>query len=67
VQHMASPNLVPRESKPIENADEQRARELIKRVRKLRWIGEDDLARQVAGELLAAAAGVCVIATPETD
>jgi len=65
--HVTSPNLVPRELISKETAEEVRVRELIKRLRKLRWIGEDDLARQVAGELHAAAAGVCVTATPETD
>ena len=62
-----SPNIVPQDCMPEESADEQRTRELTKRLRKLRWIGEDDLARQIADELRAASNRDCIIAMSDTD
>ena len=47
---------------PHERVDEHRSRELIKLVRKLRWIGKDDKAEGLEGKLHSALAGNCVLA-----
>jgi hypothetical protein len=65
--HVSRPILILTDSMPKESADEQRARDLVKRIRKLRWIGEDELARKVAGELRAAPTLDCVTTISDTD
>jgi hypothetical protein len=51
-----------------ELADDWRARELGNLVRKLRWIGDDDGARQVELKLLISQGDHCVLASPiDTD
>jgi hypothetical protein len=45
-----------------EALDERRSRELVKRVRKLRWIGSEDEARRLEEELRATGASGCVLA-----
>jgi hypothetical protein len=48
--------------------DERRSRELIKLVGKLRWIGQDDEAKELEGKSRSALAGDCVLAAPsDTD
>ena len=51
-----------------ESADERRARELVKLVRKLRWIGEDDEAERLQTRLRVDDCRACVLASPrDTD
>ena len=51
-----------------ESFDERASRELIKLIRKLRWIGKEDEARDVERKLRATLACDCVLAVPgETD
>jgi hypothetical protein len=53
---------------PNDSVDERRARELVKLVRKLRWIGEDQEAEQLQTRLRAGNGGPCVLASPrDTD
>jgi hypothetical protein len=45
-----------------------RTRELVRRIRKLRWMGEHDEAKELETVLRAARTGDCVLAAPhETD
>jgi len=63
MRHSESQNLIVNES-----ADERRARELVKLVRKLRWIGEDKDAEQLQTRLRVGNGGPCVLASPrDTD
>ena len=48
-----------------EPIDERRAREVTKLVRKLRWIGEDDQAKELERKLLSA--GCECVFTPPSD
>jgi hypothetical protein len=58
-------NLTPM---PHESVDERRSRELVKLLRKLRWIGKDDEAKELELKLHSALAGDCVPAAPsDTD
>ena len=45
-----------------DSVDERRSRELVKRVRKLRWIGNEDEAKQLERELRAGPVSDCVLA-----
>jgi hypothetical protein len=48
--------------------EQQTASELAKRIRKLRWMGMEDEARKLQGELSRVEKGDCVLAAPrETD
>ena len=63
MQRPESPNLNKKES-----TDELRAHELIKLYRKLRWIGDDDQAKEIAKKLRLLRSGDCVVALPsDTD
>jgi hypothetical protein len=44
--------------------DEARTRELVRRVRKLRWMGEHDEAKELETVLRAIRTAVCVFAAP---
>ena len=49
-----------------ESPDERRARDLLKLIRKLRWIGEEEEAEHLTTELLAHSTRTCVL-TEATD
>jgi len=51
-----------------ESYDEQRAHELVKLVRKLRWIGEHEKARELGRNLCLSERRDCILAAPgDTD
>jgi hypothetical protein len=52
----------------LESPEERRARELMKLMRKLRWIGEDAEAERLQGRLRLCEGRPCVLASPlDTD
>jgi hypothetical protein len=53
---------------PNESSDEDASRELVRLIRKLRWIGKDDEAKRLENKLRSASAGDCVLSVPsESD
>jgi hypothetical protein len=52
----------------VESADERASRELVKRLRKLRWIGKENEAKELEESLSSSGRRECVLAGPcETD